>query len=96
MRAYVRRRPLQLAAFIFLALVFLSVAYVGDTSRQSLCAQRADLEARIAVTEEVLAEHPTGPIFGIPRKFIEDGQERNRVTRENLSGLICSWSEIWG
>lgn len=85
-----------LAAFVVLAL------YLVDGARQALCAQRADLDGRIASdtrslerSRRFLREHPNG-IPGIPARLIRQGiaedaatLARSIQTRRNLSGLHC-------
>lgn len=78
-----------LLAYLAFCLVVAYLFYVQDGSRKALCAQRLDLDQRIAQTQEYLDDHPSGPIFGIPRSVIIDGQVRNKVTRKNLESIHC-------
>jgi len=59
------------------------------TALTALCAQRDDLDARIASTRRLLQEHPRGAIFGIPRQLIVDGLRQSERTRRNLGILEC-------
>lgn len=101
MRTLIRHQRRRMVAYLLLALAFAASSYLGDTSRRGLCAQRTDLDQRIALTDTYL--NPKTPeqrraarqVFSaIPRAAIVDGQRRSRETRRNLDVVICSWSEV--
>jgi hypothetical protein len=89
----------------FVALVLIALAVVGglayyihktralaqqnSQTTVALCALRADLDLRIASSNELLTDHPRGPIFGIPRSVIEMSVANSKRTREALSDLDC-------
>jgi len=56
----------------------------------ALCAQRHDLDGRIARTAQVLEQQKGQLVFGIPRPLIVQGQIQSMLTRQNLSILDCS------
>lgn len=84
-----------------LAFAVVTVAYVAglylierqadrnSTALTALCAQRADLDQRIVVTTALLQSHPGRRVFGIPRKLIDSGLQRDLTTRRNLEILDC-------
>jgi len=96
-----RRRGL----FGYLVLVagIAAALYFTDSSRRALCAQRADIDHRIASqkqrlarTEKTLKDNPGPLVFGIPRKLIIEGLKQDREdlrnseqTRKNLSFVRC-------
>lgn len=61
----------------------------NETALKALCLQRDDLDDQIAETQYYLDLFPRGPIFGIPRGVIVDGQDRRKQFRRNLSILDC-------
>lgn len=66
------------------------LARKNGTAFAALCAQRADLDRRIANTQKLIDETKGQKlVFAIPRKLIVDGQRQSRLTRQNLSTLDC-------
>jgi uncharacterized membrane protein YedE/YeeE len=80
--------------------LFVTFVYLWATNRQdidrnetalvALCAQRHDLDLRIARTQEIL-DQTRGKefVFGIPRKLLVDGQVQSMATRRSLDILDC-------
>ena len=61
---------------------------VANEAHRAICELRADLERRVAATEEFLAEHPEG-IPGIPRSTFERTLQGQRSTIEALAFVEC-------
>jgi hypothetical protein len=63
------------------------------TALKALCAQRHDLDLRIATTQALLDKYPHPKTFrrevGIPRKLIVGSQRQSEQTRKNLEILNC-------
>src|SRR6266576_5660740 len=56
----------------------------AQTALTALCAQRHDLDQRIAQTKALLEKHRGKRVFGIPRSLIIAGIKRDQTTRRNL------------
>lgn len=92
------REGRRLQGVLVLALV-LFAAVVGysfwrqNTTLIALCAQRKDLDQRIASTKSLLDHHRGQSfIFRIPRALIVSGYHRDLKTRHNLDILDCKES----
>ena len=77
---------LAIAAFAYLTT---RRADENATARKALCAQRSDLDQRIATTKRILEAHQHGPVFGIPRSVLLSSLRQSVVTRRNLDILDC-------
>lgn len=103
LRSFVQRAGVELAFFAVIVSAVLMLLGFGvlvrelqeqadrnSTALKALCAQRADLDERIARTQKLLDETKgEGVIFAIPRRLIVDGQRQSRATRRNLDVLDC-------
>jgi len=67
------------------------------TALMALCAQRHDLDQRIASSEFLLEQYPSPIAFrravGIPRPLLEQSLRQNKATRTNLAILDCEAAE---
>ena len=61
---------------------------VSDQNRESLCALRADLQARVDGGVKFLAQHPHGA-FGFKPREIRDSITNQQRTVQALRGLDC-------
>jgi hypothetical protein len=65
------------------------LASEGREAHVAICAFKDDLQRRVDATDELLAEHPEGSIFGIPRELIIQGRKNQQLTIDSLSSLDC-------
>jgi hypothetical protein len=87
------------ALYLGLALVFgyafvqaernrMDLETAAEQTSAALCALRADLERRVATSENFLERNPDG-IPGISAKTIQDGIDNTERSIEALAGLDC-------
>jgi hypothetical protein len=72
------------------AVLFARVHAVSSVSHNSLCAFKANLEERIASTEDFLKDHPEG-FAGIPAATLQQSADNQQSTVDALErgGLNC-------
>lgn len=71
-----------------------AAALKADKAVKALCAQRKDIDLRIAVTQALVHDRPHARfIFAIPRRYIVQGLARDINTRSNLDILDCRRSK---